>query len=339
MTKQPILALAGGVGGAKLALGLSRVLAPEELVIVVNTGDDEEFFGLHVSPDLDTVMYTLAGLANPDTGWGIAGDTFHALEALRRYGAPGWFNIGDRDLATHVRRTELLRQGHTLSRVTSALCAALGVRHPIVPMSDDRVRTVVSTDEGEMAFQEYFVKRRCEPAVRGLRFDGVERARPSPGFQEALARAGAIVFCPSNPFLSVAPILALPGVRERIAVFPGPRVAISPIVGGQALRGPAAKLLRELGHDASCLGVARQYRGLCDTFVIDEVDRGYAADIERLGMRAEVTATVMASDADKVRLARQVCALIASFSSAGSEQALTFLQGGKAGSSPPLGEG
>ena len=234
-----ILALAGGVGGAKLALGLCRLLPPEELDIVVNTGDDEVFYGLHVSPDLDTVMYTLAGLANPETGWGVRSDTFNALEMRGRYGASTWFRLGDRDLATHLRRTQLLREGESLSRTTRLLCSGLGIEHGVLPMSDQPVRTVVETDQGEMPFQEYFVKRRCEPRVRGLRFVGAEEARPSPGFHAALGRAGAMVFCPSNPFLSIAPILALPGVRERIAAFSGSRVVVSPIVGCQALRGPA----------------------------------------------------------------------------------------------------
>jgi LPPG:FO 2-phospho-L-lactate transferase len=300
----PVLALAGGVGGAKLALGLSRALAPHELTIVVNTGDDEEFHGLHVSPDLDTVTYTLAGLANPETGWGLAGDTFNALERLRAFGADAWFRLGDKDLATHIHRSELLRQGWTLSEVTESLRSALGVKHRIAPMTDDRLSTVVITDEGELPFQTYFVRRRCEPVVKSLRFDGAEQARPSPVFAEALEHAASLVFCPSNPFLSVAPILAVQGVRGRIEGFGGLRVAVSPIIGGQALKGPAAKILRELGHDASCVGVARQYQGLCDVFVIDEADRHHATDIQRLGMRAVVANIVMNTDEDKVRLAR-----------------------------------
>ncbi|MCI0441173.1 MAG: 2-phospho-L-lactate transferase [Chloroflexi bacterium] len=304
-----VLALAGGVGGAKLALGLSRALGPDELAIVVNTGDDEEFYGLHVSPDLDTVMYTLAGLSNPDTGWGLAGDTFQTLERLKAYGADAWFNLGDRDFATHIRRTDMLRQGYTLSQITESLRRALGVLHPIIPMSDDRVRTMVATDEGELRFQEYFVKRRCEPVVKSLRFDGAERARPSPGFIEALESADLLVMCPSNPFLSIAPILAVPGVRERIEGFDGLRVAVSPIVGGQAIRGPAAKMLRELGHDVSCVGVAKQYVGLCDVFVIDVADTQLRDAISSLGMSVQVTDTVMNADADKERLARHILGL------------------------------
>lgn len=307
-----VLALAGGVGGAKLALGLARLLPPEELTIVVNTGDDETFHGLHVSPDLDTVMYTLAGLANPDTGWGLAGETFRTLEALGRYGAPTWFSLGDADLATHIRRTELLRQGWSLSRVTRELCARLGVpRHVgVVPMTDDPVKTMVMSDQGEIAFQEYFVHRRCEPRITGVRFDGAETAAPAPAFREALATARCLLYCPSNPMVSVGPILALPGVRDALSSFSGVRIAVSPIVGGRALRGPAAKMMAELGEEVSCVGVARRYRGLCDVMVIDEEDRGQVPAIEALGMRAVVTNTVMRTDDDKVTLARGVLRLV-----------------------------
>ncbi len=303
------LALAGGVGGAKLALGLSKTLLPSQLAIVVNTGDDEVFHGLHVSPDVDTVMYALAGLSNSETGWGIAGETFHALERLQVYGADAWFNLGDRDLATHIRRTDLLRQGFTLSDVTEALSSALGVAHAIVPMSDDPIRTMLLTDIGELPMQTYFVKHRCEPTVSKIRFDGSDTAQPAPAFTRALNDSDALVFCPSNPFVSVAPILAVPGVRRAIERFEGMRIAISPIVGGQAIKGPAAKMMQELNLDVSCVGVAQQYEGLCDMFVIDDVDGDKAADIEALGMRAVVTDTIMSSEADKVRLAEYICGL------------------------------
>ena len=306
----PVLALAGGVGGAKLALGLSGILSPQELTIVVNTGDDEEIHGLHVSPDLDTVMYTLAGLSNVEMGWGLAGDQFNALAMLRRYGAPTWFNLGDMDLATHLQRTQLLRQGWTLSQVTAELCQRLGVGHRVVPMSDQRVATVVETDEGDLPFQVYFVQRQCEPVARGVRFQGADVAEPSPGFAAALESAQAVVFCPSNPFLSIAPILALPGVRQRLAGFAGPRVAVSPIVGGRAVRGPAAKMLGELGHDVSSVGVAAWYRGLCDIFLVDDEDRCHVDAIEALGLRAEVADTVMVTDEDKVALARHMLELL-----------------------------
>ena len=302
-----MLALAGGVGGAKLALGLSKVLPPSRLIVVVNTGDDEEFYGLHVSPDLDTVMYTLAGVYNRETGWGLEGDTRVTLGALSALGEATWFGLGDRDLATHLRRTAMLRRGYTLSEVTASLCRALGVTHVVAPMCDGAVRTRVLTQIGELAFQEYFVKHRCEPAVEGLRFDGDGETEPSPAFREALRTAGALVFCPSNPFLSVAPVLAVSGVRPAIERFTGTRIAVSPIVGGKALRGPAAKMLAELGHDVSALGVARSYRKLCDVFVVDEADRDLAPEIEALGMDVVVTDTVMKDDADKVRLAEQIC--------------------------------
>ena len=305
------LALAGGVGGAKLALGLSRILPPSDLTIVVNTADDEEFHGLHVSPDVDTVMYTLAGLSNPETGWGITGETFNALERLNAYGADTWFNLGDKDLATHIRRTNLLNQGYSLSEVTESLRTALGVTHPIVPMSDQPVRTMLMTHEGELPMQTWFVKRRCEPAVSEVRFDGAEQAEPAPAFDRALHEFDVLIFCPSNPFVSVAPILAVPGVGAAIRNFDGTRLAVSPIVGGQAIKGPAAKMLGEMGIESSCVGVAKQYKDLCDIFILDDVDAGRAGDIEALGMRSAVTNTMMITDDDKVRLAEYICELVA----------------------------
>ena len=305
-----ILAIAGGVGGAKLALGLSRLLGPGELTVVVNTGDDETFHGLHVSPDLDTVMYALAGMTNPETGWGIRGDTFRTLEALGRLGAETWFRLGDIDLATHVRRTELLRAGRSLSEATRVLTAALGIAHAVVPASDDPVRTIALTGEGDLSFQDYFVRRGCEPRITGVRFDGAGAARPSPAFAEALESADAIVFCPSNPVVSIGPVLAVGGVREAIERFGGPRVAVSPIVGGQALRGPAAKMMAELGEEVSCTGVARRYVGVCDALVIDTVDAAEAPSIEALGMRVLVTPTVMRTDGDKDALAREVVGFV-----------------------------
>jgi LPPG:FO 2-phospho-L-lactate transferase len=300
------LALAGGVGGAKLALGLARIVEPPNLVVGVNTGDDECFYGLHVSPDLDTVMYTLAGLANPETGWGLAGETFKSLEMLRRYGVDAWFNLGDRDLATHIRRTQLLRDGVGLSEVTADLSRALGVRHTIAPMTDDSVKTVVATSEGFLAMQEYFVKRMTEPAVKNIYYEGAESAQPSTAMAVALDAGGLLVLCPSNPFLSLGPILAVPGIRRSLEVFPGPRVAVSPIVGGAALRGPAAKMMVELGHDATCLGVARQYQEICDYFFIDDQDAEYAPAISELGIQPVITSIIMQSEADKVSLARQI---------------------------------
>ena len=307
-----VLALAGGVGGAKLALGLARILPPERLTIVVNTGDDEEFHGLHVSPDLDTMTYTLSGWYNQETGWGVAGDSFETLAVLKRLGSDTWFNLGDRDFAMHVRRTELLRQGMTLSQVTAELTRRLGIEHPIVPMSDRPVRTVLETDAGTLSMQEYFVKHRAGPVVRAIKYDGAADAEPSPGFQAALQSADMIVFCPSNPHLSVAPILAIPGVRDAIAGHSGCRIAVSPIVGGDAVRGPAGKIMGELGAEVSAVGVAREYQGLCDVLVLDTQDADLVQDVANEGMKAAVTGTIMQTDDDKIGLARAVLQLVES---------------------------
>ena len=304
-----VLAISGGVGGAKLALGLSRLLGPDQLTIAVNTGDDETFHGLHVSPDVDTVVYALAELTNPETGWGVAGDTFRSLEALGRLGGETWFRLGDLDLAMHLRRTEMLAAGRTLTEATREICDALGVRHPVVPMSDAPVRTVAQTERGEMAFQEYFVRHACEPRITGVRFAGVENAHPSPALSQALADADAIVFCPSNPLVSVGPVLAVPGVRDAVERFAGPRIAVSPIVGGRALKGPAAKMMAELGEEVNNAGVARRYAGLLDVLVIDESDAAEAPSVEALGITAHVAPTIMNTDADKTALAREVLAL------------------------------
>lgn len=303
-----VLALAGGVGGAKLCLGLARALPSDALRIVVNTGDDEDFYGLRVCPDMDTVMYTLAGMSNTETGWGIAGESFTTLSALERIGQDPWFMLGDQDMATHIVRSDILRRGGTLSQATDYLRRWLGVERPIIPMSDDRVRTMVETDAGTLPFQTYFVKLRCEPRVSDIRFAGADGAALSPGFSESLDECDVLVVCPSNPYLSVAPILSVPGVRERIEAFEGVRVAVSPIVGGEALKGPAAKLLEEMGEDVSCVGVARQYAGLCDIFVLDEVDRHLADEVSALGMEALVLDTIMTTDEDKTRLAREIAA-------------------------------
>jgi LPPG:FO 2-phospho-L-lactate transferase len=318
------LALSGGVGGAKLALGLARVLPPERLLVVANTGDDFEHLGLHLSPDLDTVVYTLAGLASAERGWGRRDETWSFLEALGELGGETWFRLGDRDLALHVERTRRLRQGESLSEVTAALARALGVTVPVVPMSDEKVRTVVHTAMGEdLAFQHYFVRDRCEPAVRGFSFRGVERARPAPAFAAALRdpQLGAIVVCPSNPFVSVDPILRLPGVADAIRAQAAPVVAVSPIVGGQALKGPTAKMMAELGLACSALEVARSYaqRGLLDGFVLDEADRALAGEVEALGVAVEVTATVMRTLDDRLALARAVLALASSLARVGRD--------------------
>jgi LPPG:FO 2-phospho-L-lactate transferase len=298
-----IVALAGGVGGAKLAHGLSMCLPPEELAVVVNTADDFDIYGLRVCPDLDTVTYTLAGVANPRTGWGVEGDTFAALEMLRRYGQDTWFLIGDRDLATDVLRTHLLREGRSLSDVVDAMSRSLGVRPAVVPMSDEPVATVIETPGGELDFQEYFVRRHHEPVVTGVRYEGVERATQAPAFLSALEAAEAVVICPSNPLVSVGPILAVPGVAEALERSPAPKVAVSPIVAGQALRGPADRMLESLGHEVSALGVARIYRGVVQGMVIDSADTPLQEDIRELGMEVLVTNTVMRDDSDRRALA------------------------------------
>ncbi len=308
-----VLAISGGVGGAKLALGLSRLLGPDELTIAVNTGDDETFHGLHVSPDVDTVVYALAGLTNPDTGWGVAGDSFHTLDTLGRLGGETWFKLGDLDLAMHLRRTELLASGSTLTEATRAICEALGVRHPVVPMSDAPVRTIAQTEHGEMAFQEYFVRHACEPRITGVRFEGASDAPPSTALSEALATADAIVFCPSNPLVSIEPVLAVQGVRDAIERSVGPRIAVSPIVGGRALKGPAAKMMDELGEEVSNAGVARRYTGLVDVLVLDEGDAAEAPAVEGLGIAAHIAPTIMTTEDDKTALAREVLAVVERF--------------------------
>jgi len=299
-----VVALAGGVGGAKLAHGLALVLPPESLTVVVNTGDDFEHLGLPISPDVDTVMYTLAGLANPATGWGLQGETWSFLEALGRLGGETWFSLGDRDLATHIERRRRLESGQTLTEVTRALCGALGVGPAVLPMSDGRLRTVVQTDEGDLGFQEYFVHRQCQPRVSGFIFEGQAQARPTTAVTQALAQADLIVFCPSNPFVSIGPILALPGVRELVRARPA--LAVSPIVGGKALKGPADKMLGELGLDVSAAAVARYYGDLLQGFVLDALDGAQAEALRAQPLRVLVTDTVMRSEADRQRLARQV---------------------------------
>ena len=304
MTRR-ILALAGGVGGAKLALGLAGVLPAEALTVAVNTADDFEHLGLTVCPDLDTVMYTLAGVANPETGWGRRDESWTVMEALGQLGGETWFRLGDKDFATHIERTRRLGAGESLSSVTRDLSTRLGVRPAMVPMSDDPVRTMVTTDRGELAFQDWFVRLRCAPVVKSVRFAGAETARPHASLAD-LGDVRAVVVCPSNPFVSVAPILAVPGVPAALAGTKAPKVAVTPIVGGQAIKGPAAKMLAELGHDVSALGVARYYKDWVDGFVLDAEDAGLTRDIETLGLRVRVADTMMRNDSDKRRLARQV---------------------------------
>jgi LPPG:FO 2-phospho-L-lactate transferase len=303
-----ILALAGGVGGAKLAHGLSMRLPAEKLQIVVNTGDDFNHLGLHISPDVDTVMYWLAGVNDRTRGWGLADESWNFMAALEKLGGPGWFKLGDRDLATHIERTRRLNGGESLSQVTRFLCERLGLRHLVAQMTDRPVRTIVHTNEGELEFQHYFVRRQCEPRVIRLEYKGAGEADPSPAFEAALARDDleAIVICPSNPMLSIEPILALRGVRAKIERQRAPVVAVSPIVGGQAIKGPAAKILRELGHEPSAFEVARYYADLIDGIVIDEIDAALRPTIEKLNMNVAVANTVMKGPDDQAKLANDV---------------------------------
>lgn len=310
MRSLKIVALAGGVGGAKLADGLAQVLAPERLTIIVNTGDDFEHLGLKICPDLDTVCYTLAGLANPATGWGRAEESWQALEVMAALGGPSWFRLGDRDLGLHLERTHRLRQGQPLSQVTRHFCRALGIGPQVLPMTDDAVPTWVYTKEGELPFQEYFVHRQCRPHVTGFRFEGAERARPAPGVLEALAGADGIVICPSNPWVSIAPLLAVPGLREALAARP--IIAVSPIIAGQTVKGPAAKMYAELGIEPSALSVARHYLGLLKGFVLDQQDADQAPLIEALGVTTLVTQTLMLTTHDRGRLAQEIIAFVES---------------------------
>jgi len=301
--------LAGGTGGAKMAHGLQQVLPAGDLAVVVNVADDMEWQGLPVSPDLDTVMYTLAGVADPAQGWGVAGDTNTAMGMLERYGAEGWFRVGDADLATHVRRAALMQSGASLTDVTAALSSGLGVPSRLLPATDDPVRTVVETAGGDLAFQAYFVKRRQEDEVIGLRFEGADQARPSLAALDAIEQAELLVIGPSNPLVSIGPILAIPGMRAAVEGARGVRVGVSGIVAGKAIRGPADRMLASLGHEPTARGVAELYQGLVDHFVIDEADAGLTPAIEALGMAVSVEPTVMRSDEDRARLARSLVAL------------------------------
>lgn len=308
-----VVALAGGVGGARLAVGLAECLPPENLTVVVNIGDDFEHLGLKICPDLDTVCYTLAGMANPVTGWGLAGETWHALEHLVALGGPAWFRLGDRDLGTHLERTRRLRLGQTLSQITRHFCQVWGIGITVLPASDDSVPTWVYTEEGEMPFQEYFVHRQCRPVVTGFRFEGSQQARPAPGVQGALETADLVIFCPSNPWVSIDPILAIPGIQE--AMEDRPVVAVSPIIAGAAVKGPAAKMYAELGIQPSALAVARHYAGLLAGFVLDQLDEHQAHSVEILGARVHLTDTLMRTPQDRRRLAEEVLKFGASLAS------------------------
>jgi LPPG:FO 2-phospho-L-lactate transferase len=305
-----ITALAGGIGASKLLVGLASVMPPEDVTIIANTGDDIELFGLRICPDIDTVTYSLAGVINEQTGWGLKDDTFECLRWLERYGEASWFSLGDRDLATHIFRTTELRSGSPLTEVTDRIRRSLGVRSTILPMTDAYTPTRIVTEDGEMHFQEYFVRRRCEPRVREIRFDSIESAQPAPGVLSAVNEADAVIICPSNPFISIGPILAVPGVREALEKTTANVIAVTPIIGGQALKGPAADMLRDLGHEVSAGAVAAMYSDFLDVFVLDEVDASMEAQISSLSMNGVVTNTVMNTLEDKRRLARTVLQLV-----------------------------
>jgi len=314
-----IVALAGGVGGAKLAAGLAQVLPPENLTIIVNTGDDFEHLGLRICPDLDTVCYTLAGLANPVTGWGRVDETWNAFENVAQLGGPDWFRLGDRDLGTHLERTRRIREGQPLSQITRDFCQSWGIGPKVLPMSDHPIPTIVLSDEGELPFQEYFVHRGCQPVVRGFRFEGVGESTPSLGVTSAIQNADLVVICPSNPWVSIDPILAIPGIREALTpslVLPSPTgrgvggegkiVAVSPIIGGQAVKGPVVKMYAELGIQPSALAVAQHYGDLLDGFVFDIVDAELEKEVKRLNVETLCVQTLMKTPEDRKNLALAV---------------------------------
>jgi LPPG:FO 2-phospho-L-lactate transferase len=304
-----IAALAGGVGASKLLLGLYDVVDPARLTAIVNTGDDLTLHGLRISPDLDIVTYTLAGVIDPAKGWGFRGETFHALKRLAIFGRVNWFNLGDRDLATHIHRTAMLADGRSLTDAAESIRTALGVKSRILPMSDQPVPTIIESDEGALHFQEYLVKRRAEPIVRGIRFDNVESASPAPSVLEAIRNADRIIICPSNPLISIGPILAVPGIREALRVRRKDVIAVCPIVGGKSLKGPSDKMLAQLGYESSAKGVAKLYADFTAVFVVDPADRSQAEAIQTLDMKVVVAPTVMRTRTDKRKLARALLRL------------------------------
>lgn len=307
--REKITALAGGVGASKLLLGLYDTMDPRDLTVIVNTGDDINLHGLKISPDLDIVTYTLAGIVDEAKGWGYRDETFHALKGLAAFGRAHWFNLGDRDLATHIHRTAMLAEGKSLSEAAEAIRLAVRVKARILPMSDQAVPTMIATDEGELHFQEYLVKRRAEPVVRGIRFEGADKARPAKNVLEAIRGADRILICPSNPLISIGPILAVRGIRQALRARKKSVVAVCPIVGGKSLKGPSDKMLAELGHEPSALGVAKLYADFTGIFVIDPADKTQTVNIRKLGMKVEEIPTVMGTRAHKRKLARSLLAL------------------------------
>ncbi|HNO66360.1 MAG TPA: 2-phospho-L-lactate transferase [Tepidiformaceae bacterium] len=302
--------LAGGVGASRFLQGLCQVTNPANVTVISNTGDDVEMFGLHVSPDTDIVLYALAGAVNPETGWGLTGDTFAVIDQLQRFGYERWFNLGDKDLAMAIHRTRLLRDGVLMHEVTASLAKAWGLACTVLPMANEPVRTMITGPEGELAFQEYMVRLRTEVDVRSVRFAGVESAKPAPGVLDALNKADVVFLAPSNPFVSIGPILAVAGVRDALANTRATRVAISPIIAGQVVKGPAAKMMTTMGYEVSALGVAKIYDGLIDVFVIDEQDRALKPAVEALGLRCFVTDTMMTSAERKAELARDILSFL-----------------------------
>ena len=301
-----IVVLAGGVGGSKMVNGLAQLVPPENLFIVANTADDFEHLGLCISPDLDTIMYTLAGVNNSETGWGRADETWQAIEAVQQLDGPSWFKLGDKDLANNLLRTQWRRQSYPLSWITAQLCRRFGVRQTLMPMSDSPVQTILHTDQGKLAFQDYFVRRRCQPVVSQIEYDGVEQAEVNRDILSAIRLADLIVLAPSNPLLSLDPILALPGLGRLIKAAAAPVIGVSPLIGGKAVRGPAAKLMRELDMESSPVGVAQHLWHVLNGFVLDSVDRLHQPRIEALGLRALCTGTLMTSLEDQAQLATEV---------------------------------
>lgn len=301
---EKVTCLAGGVGAAKFLQGLVKILLQENITVIVNTGDDVELYGLHISPDPDIVMYTLAGVVDEEKGWGLRGDTFNCLDMFGKYGLATWFQLGDRDLATHIYRTQLLKNGHSLSQVTEKLYMALGLKVKILPMSNERVSTKIVTDAGEMHFEEYLVRRGAEDKVLDVFFDGSDLAHPAPGVVQSILEADGIILCPSNPIVSIGPILAVKDVRDALRNTAAKIVAISPIVGGAAIKGPADKLMRALDIDVSAYSVAHLYRDFLDVFILDEIDREEKEKVEELGLRAVTAKTIMQSSEDKANLAK-----------------------------------
>ena len=305
-----ITALAGGVGAARFLQGLVRVVPEDKITVIVNTGDDIELYDLHISPDLDIIMYTLARIVDEEKGWGIRGDTFNFLDTLQRYGYETWFKVGDRDLATHIYRTQLLKSGLSLSEVTKRLCQGLGVKVRILPMTNDKFETRIVTDVGTVHFQEYLVKRKAQDKVMGVVFEGKREAQPAPGIVDSIMNAKAVIICPSNPIVSIGTILSVKNIRSTLKETEARVIGISPIVGGSPVKGPADKLMRGLGLEVSARAVAELYQDFLDAFVIDQMDEAERVGIDKLGLNVVVTNTLMKSIEDKVRLARAVLGLV-----------------------------